>query len=52
MIVPLTADGGARVEVVAAGTDHERALGPLAASVSGPPRSPGAPRLAGEGAGG
>ena len=43
VIVPLTADGGARVEVVAAGTDRQRALGPLAAAP---------PRLAGEGVGG
>ena len=52
VIVPLTAEGGGRVEVAAAGIDRHRALGPLAASVSGPPRSPSAPRLAGEGAGG
>ena len=47
--VPLAAGGGARVEVVAAGTDRARALGPLAASA---PPSGAPPRLAGEGAGG
>jgi hypothetical protein len=35
VIVPLAAEGGARVEVAAAGTDRHRALGPLAAA---PPR--------------
>jgi Protein of unknown function (DUF2550) len=37
VIVPLAADGGARVEVAAAGDDRGRALGPLA--VSAPPSS-------------
>ena len=32
VIVPLAADGGARVEIAAAGDDRGRALGPLAAS--------------------
>jgi hypothetical protein len=31
VILPLAVDGGARVEVAAAGADRERALGPLAA---------------------
>jgi hypothetical protein len=32
VIVPPAADGGARVEVAAAGVDRHRALGPLAAA--------------------
>jgi hypothetical protein len=40
VIVPLTADGGARVEVAAAGDDRGRALGPLAAPAP-PPARPG-----------
>jgi hypothetical protein len=37
VIVPLAADGGARIEVAAAGDDRGRALGPLAAPA--PPSS-------------
>ena len=40
VIVPLAADGGARVEVAAAGDDRGRALGPLAA-LRPPPARPG-----------
>ena len=40
VIVPLAADGGARVEVAAAGDDRRRALGPLAAPAP-PPARPG-----------
>jgi hypothetical protein len=40
VIVPLAADGGARVEVAAAGADRGRALGPLAAPAP-PPARPG-----------
>ena len=38
MIVPLAADGGARVEVAAAGDDRGRALGLLAVSAPSPSR--------------
>lgn len=40
MILPLAADGGARVEVAVAADDRGRALGPLAASAP-PPARPG-----------
>ena len=40
VIVALAADGGARVEVAAAGDDRGRALGPLAA-LRPPPARPG-----------
>ena len=40
VIVPLAADGGARVEVAAAGAVRGRALGPLAAPAP-PPTRPG-----------
>ena len=36
VIVPLAAEGGARIEVTAAGNDRERALGPLAAPTPSP----------------
>jgi len=38
VILPLAADGGARVEVAAAGDDRGRALGPLTAPAPPPPR--------------
>ena len=40
VIVPLAADGGARVEIAAAGDDRGRALGPFAAPAP-PPARPG-----------
>ena len=40
VILPLAADGGARVEVATASDDRGRALGPLAAPVP-PPAKPG-----------
>jgi hypothetical protein len=40
VILPLAADGGARVEVAAAGDERGRALGPLAAPAP-PPARPG-----------
>ena len=39
VILPLAADGGARVEVATAADDRGRALGPLAASAPPPARS-------------
>jgi hypothetical protein len=40
VIMPLAVDGGARVEIAAAGGDRGRALGPLAGSAP-PPAGPG-----------